>query len=208
MLNGYFPRARVVAGRQWYAGGSRSHRRRGVSDIIATILLVAITVVLAAVLYILISGLTSHGVGPGPHSVQFTSTSHSGSGSTFWVYMAVTPTIGVTTTMFGLKVTLVGGSTLSTAAIPVACAFTSAPSPTTCTGVASAWYGLLMNATGSTPVAMYGAAGWVYPSGTSTIALNNGYSLIVVTATGVAGSGDVISAYSAGTTSVSGQGDL
>ena len=48
--------------------GSKSERRwrtkgrRGVSPIIATILLVAITVVLAAVLYILISGLTK---GPG-----------------------------------------------------------------------------------------------------------------------------------------------
>src|SRR5271154_7597489 len=39
----------------------RAHKR-GVSPIIATILLVAITVVLAAVLYILISGLTK---GPG-----------------------------------------------------------------------------------------------------------------------------------------------
>lgn len=40
----------------------RKRQRRGVSPIIATILLVAITVVLAAVLYILISGLTK---GPG-----------------------------------------------------------------------------------------------------------------------------------------------
>jgi len=40
----------------------RKLKRRGVSPIIATILLVAITVVLAAVLYILISGLTK---GPG-----------------------------------------------------------------------------------------------------------------------------------------------
>lgn len=40
----------------------RKARKRGVSPIIATILLVAITVVLAAVLYILISGLTK---GPG-----------------------------------------------------------------------------------------------------------------------------------------------
>ena len=42
--------------------GWRKARKRGVSPIIATILLVAITVVLAAVLYVLISGLTS---GPG-----------------------------------------------------------------------------------------------------------------------------------------------
>lgn len=40
----------------------RKARKRGVSPIIATILLVAITVVLAAVLYVLISGLTT---GPG-----------------------------------------------------------------------------------------------------------------------------------------------
>ncbi len=44
-------------GRRW-----RKNGKRGVSPIIATILLVAITVVLAAVLYILISGLTK---GPG-----------------------------------------------------------------------------------------------------------------------------------------------
>ena len=44
-------------GRSW-----RRQKKRGVSPIIATILLVAITVVLAAVLYILISGLTK---GPG-----------------------------------------------------------------------------------------------------------------------------------------------
>lgn len=43
--------------RQW-----RKTNKRGVSPIIATILLVAITVVLAAVLYVLISGLTK---GPG-----------------------------------------------------------------------------------------------------------------------------------------------
>jgi flagellin-like protein len=43
----------------------RKARKRGVSPIIATILLVAITVVLAAVLYVLISGLT-HGAGSVP----------------------------------------------------------------------------------------------------------------------------------------------
>ena len=47
----------VRAGRNW-----RRSRKKGVSPIIATILLVAITVVLAAVLYVLISGLTK---GPG-----------------------------------------------------------------------------------------------------------------------------------------------
>ena len=50
----------------------RKARKRGVSPIIATILLVAITVVLAAVLYVLISGLTGGGVGSKPIGGAFT----------------------------------------------------------------------------------------------------------------------------------------
>ncbi len=49
----------------------RKARKRAVSPIIATILLVAITVVLAAVLYVLISGLT-HGPGGTPIGSAFT----------------------------------------------------------------------------------------------------------------------------------------
>ena len=49
----------------------RKARKRGVSPIIATILLVAITVVLAAVLYVLISGLTGGGVGSKPIGSAF-----------------------------------------------------------------------------------------------------------------------------------------
>jgi len=48
----------------------RKGKRRGVSPIIATILLVAITVVLAAVLYVLISGL-AHGPGNTPIGTAF-----------------------------------------------------------------------------------------------------------------------------------------
>ncbi len=48
----------------------RKARKRAVSPIIATILLVAITVVLAAVLYVLISGLT-HGTSNAPLGTNF-----------------------------------------------------------------------------------------------------------------------------------------
>jgi flagellin-like protein len=51
--------------------GWRKARKRAVSSIIATILLVAITVVLAAVLYLLVSGLTSGGVGSKPIGSAF-----------------------------------------------------------------------------------------------------------------------------------------
>jgi flagellin-like protein len=49
----------------------RKAREQGVSPIIATILLVAITVVLAAVLYVLISGLTSGGANTVPIGTTF-----------------------------------------------------------------------------------------------------------------------------------------
>ena len=49
----------------------RTAGKRGVSPIVATILLVAITVVLAAVLYALISGLTGGGVGSRPIGSAF-----------------------------------------------------------------------------------------------------------------------------------------
>jgi flagellin-like protein len=64
----------------------RKARKRAVSPIIATILLVAITVVLAAVLYVLISGLT-HGPGSTPIGSAFTAgnptTSTCGTGLTY-----------------------------------------------------------------------------------------------------------------------------
>ncbi len=64
--------------------GWRKKNKRGVSPIIATILLVAITVVLAAVLYVLISGLT-HGPGNTPLGTAFgfgTATQRTGTSGT------------------------------------------------------------------------------------------------------------------------------
>ena len=51
--------------------GWRKARKRGVSPIIATILLVAITVVLAAVLYVLISSQTTGGASTVPIGTTF-----------------------------------------------------------------------------------------------------------------------------------------
>ena len=187
--------------------GARLRRKRGVSPIIATILLVAITVVLAAVLYVLVSGLTSHGASV-PYSISYTSQSASGSGTTYWDTMAITPTNGLTTSAFGMKINLIGGGTLPLGGVPAGCVFTTAPTQSICTGVTGDWYGVLMSATSSTPAAMYSSVGWTYPSGVTTVALNNGYTLIVVTASSVSGSGDTINAFSTGTSSVSGSGSL
>src|SRR5208282_6898044 len=83
----------------------RKLQRRGVSPIIATILLVAITVVLAAVLYVLISGLTGGGTST-PYSLQMSNQGQSTpAAGTYWITLAINPTSGLTTGLFGLKVT-------------------------------------------------------------------------------------------------------
>jgi flagellin-like protein len=101
----------------------RKGRKRGVSPIIATILLVAITVVLAAVLYVLISGLT-HGTGSAPLGTNFswgtpvnaTGTTPTGCATT--TYYCYTIEIagsggGITTTNFQLGLRTALGSTVA-----------------------------------------------------------------------------------------------
>ena len=83
---------------------SRKRARRGVSPIIATILLVAITVVLAAVLYVLISGLTGS-TASAPISLAPAVTGTGGGGTTWYVSVGITPSSAIATSAFGLKVT-------------------------------------------------------------------------------------------------------
>jgi len=98
----------------------RKARKRGVSPIIATILLVAITVVLAAVLYVLISGLSSGGVGSKPIGSAFsagnpTTASKCGAGTYLlngcltndYVYVLTVETTGATfgNVLFEVKTT-------------------------------------------------------------------------------------------------------
>src|SRR5579875_3641112 len=90
----------------------RKTGKRAVSPIIATILLVAITVVLAAVLYILVSGLGSTGSKPYSLGLGSGNAASAGSGSTLVYYdnFSVAPTSGLTTSLFGLKITNPSGS--------------------------------------------------------------------------------------------------
>lgn len=195
--------------RSHFARSYRRKHKRGVSPIIATILLVAITVVLAAVLYVLVSGLTKSGAST-PYEVVMTATNQATGTNTYFDIMTLSPTTGLTTSMFGLKVTQLGGTILTllpTASLPATCTQGSAPTPAICTGVTGDWYGLIVSGTTGDIVAIYTAGGWAYASG-STLALTNGYTLYVVTYVSFAGSGAVISAYSTGTSSVSGSGNL
>lgn len=115
----------------------RKARKRAVSPIIATILLVAITVVLAAVLYVLISGLT-HGPGNAPIGSAFaagngiaannvgsgvasacaagTTTAAAAIKTADWTYTLTVESSTVTFASVGLEVKGPGGSVLPGAA--------------------------------------------------------------------------------------------
>src|SRR5947199_5368219 len=78
-----------------------------VSPVIATILMVAITVVLAAVLYVMVSGLlTPTGQGPRVMGVNI---GRSGDGTNWTLLITTTPT-GLTTSAVKLTVTTGGGA--------------------------------------------------------------------------------------------------
>ncbi|HXW66390.1 MAG TPA: archaellin/type IV pilin N-terminal domain-containing protein [Thermoplasmata archaeon] len=123
----------------------RKARKRGVSPIIATILLVAITVVLAAVLYVLISGLTK-GPGTSPLGTDFgwgqpnnaTGTTPVGcAATTLYCYSVEIVGIGGGITMSSLTLSL-RNALGSTVAWPGATAPTiSLISPTTAAAVAT-----------------------------------------------------------------------
>jgi archaeal type IV pilus assembly protein PilA len=184
----------------------RRRRQRGVSPIIATILLVAITVVLAAVLYVLVSGLTKSGASV-PYQLGMQSQSATGSGTTYYDVLSLAPTSGLTTSAFGLKVTTSSSTVYPTvAASGTGCSISAATNvPTSCTGTTGGWYAVLVAPSSGDIVALWSGAtaGWTYVSGT-TVALNNGYTLWIVTPIQVAGNSYTISAYSTGTSSVSG----
>jgi flagellin-like protein len=153
-----------------------------VSPIIATILLVAITVVLAAVLYVLISGLT-HGAGAAPLGTNF------GYGTAINDTGVKTLGCGTTGYCYGVEINVGGGLTISnfilslknptgsTVAWPAAVAATTAA----CAAAApTAACIQLVSPTSSTPVAVYSTAssGWS-AVGTFTGTITSGSSIVI-----------------------------
>ena len=194
------------------ARARRTARRnaRGVSPIIATILLVAITVVLAAVLYVLVSGLTKTGVST-PYELGMGETSATGSGTNYTIVVSMSPTTGLTTSLFGLKIVTVGGTTMTVGTVPSGCHpdTTLVAAQAACTGVASGYFVLLLNPSGFLAGtfgknATTGNVQWNYASGTTTLALNGGFTFWVLSQSSLTGAGNVMTAYGTGTSSVSG----
>ena len=177
--------------------------KRGVSPIIATILLVAITVVLAAVLYVLIAGLTHTGAST-PYTVGLSAPSPtSPAAGVYWNSIVITPQSGVTTGMFGLALSSqsnlpIAVGTAPTATCKSAAAFTSANcgAPT-----AGTWYAVLYGTVNNSVVNVWSQSAWT----SGTIAVTNAQTLVVVSGASITGTLDILSVYSVGSSSVSGQ---
>lgn len=185
------------------------HPRRGVSEIIATIYVVAITVVLAGVLFVEVSSM-SLARPSAPYELEMVFSTQANVSKTYFDFGTLVPTSGLTTSVFGLRVTTPEGGTLDVAALaPATCTYGAVnPSPETCPGSPGSWYGILMSGGSSGVTAMYSGAGWTYSSGTTDITLNPACSLVIVTSLPVSGTGDRISVFGTSWSSVSGSASL
>jgi archaeal type IV pilus assembly protein PilA len=152
----------------------RKKNKRGVSPIIATILLVAITVVLAAVLYILISGLTK-GPGNTPLGTAFAMSpaNEATKGTNFWYNFSVqSASGGLTWSNLAFQFQTSTGSIITLA------------SPTI----------TVVGLTGAN-VATYSAGTWT--NGATTVSTLQ--TLVVLTTTNMQSSGDVLICLGSGT---------
>jgi flagellin-like protein len=187
--------------------GWRKGRKRGVSPIIATILLVAITVVLAAVLYVLVSGLTHSGAST-PYSLGPSSPSASvPAAGVNWISITLNPTTGLTTGMFGLSLANlnsigIGVGTAAVATCKAGAALTAANCGAPATGN---WYAALSYLSNGTVANVYSGGAWTGP----TVPVSAAMQLMFVSgATSYSGTGDQLSAFSTGSSSVSGSVSL
>ena len=160
----------------------RTKGRRGVSPIIATILLVAITVVLAAVLYILISGLTK---GPGNTplgSALAIGTPTASAGGTVYT-MGVTPSSGLTPASLNFEIVSSSGTILGSGTTVTVVGVTGC-NVQTYTFSTNVWA-----VSGSNPCA----------GTTSTTTLTSGMQFSLTAASSLTGAGDRLVAVGVGT---------
>jgi flagellin-like protein len=191
----------------------RKKGRRGVSPIIATILLVAITVVLAAVLYILISGLTG-GSSSKPYTVGFGQGQPSTNGTATYETFSLSVTNDLNTGLFALKITTPAGSGLGGAAPTATCVAAATLTATTplwtakC-GASSAtqgWYGVIVSPNGVIFATYNGLTSSWTTQTTSPLVMSDSYSVVIVAGSSVdlAGAGNTLGVFGTASSSVSG----
>jgi len=184
----------------------RRNRRRGVSPIIATILLVAITVVLAAVLYVLISGLTHTGAST-PYSLGMSTPAESNpAAGVYYGVITISPQSGLTTAMFGLAVKTSTGTALAGGTAAVAtCKAAAAYSTANCGAPATAnWYAVLYWASNATVANVFSGGAWTG----ATTGVTNSMFLTISSTASLSGTQDYVTVFATGSSSVSGQSGL
>ena len=131
--------------------------------------------------------------------------SHSVSGSSYYDDLALASSMGLTTKMFGLKVTNVTGVLQPLATVPAACTYGAVVSA--CVN-GTGWYAALLNDTGKV-IGTYGSLGWgdLAPS-TTNVTLTSGMELVIVSNLPYAGGGYTLSAVSTGAAEVTGSTTL
>ena len=173
------------------------HPGRGVSPIIATILLVAITVVLASVLYVVVSGLFGGSTGSRPIELGFGTPEigRSLDGQTVWVNFTVVTSSALTTAEFLLRLmTPQGVGPLASTGICTNSVASCSPGTT--------WIAFLVGPSGQLLNYM-NAGGW--ENGTTTLNGATGLGFVAAESLGVVGSGSYLQAYSQAQPSVTGQ---
>lgn len=173
----------------------RRHGQRAVSPIIATILLVAVTVVLAALLYVLVTQDVSGSSTKAPIYVGFgKSESSAGAPPTAYDDLELSVTTGLKTNQFGITL-----SNPSGVGVAVAAASACGATYWSCTAPAAAgsWYAVLDNAQGAV-LASFTSTGW------SSVVTVQGTDLVLVSNGAYAGTGDVVGVFGTSGAAVSG----
>jgi flagellin-like protein len=196
---------------------------RGVSPIIATILLVAITVVLAAVLYILVTGLIggSHSVtssiGWSLGSVSTCTVTTPAADGTITVYplTVASTTATISTANFGVSITQSGSATATSPGAPTAATGSTCPDGATgCVPAsATAWDAILTTAQGTVEASFGtgGTSGWYTPACAalgSPVTLSSGMILFVLQPSSDNFGGATLTSFGLGGASITGSATL
>ena len=178
---------------------SLSRHHSGVSAMVATVMLVAITVVLAGVLYFLIVGLGTGSTDPRPVAVEFASLGPPGVsiGGYVWENFSLTTSQTLTTAEFGFG--LAGSGGLFIPPGNGTCVLT----PTSC-HLSTGWMAFLYNAQ-NTVLDLWNSSGW--NSGTVTLAPYIVLCFLASPTLHVINSGDVLKVVSKAQPTVIGQSE-
>ena len=150
------------------------------------------------------SGSGSGGGGQ-PFSIAFGSGTPSQAGSTYDDSLPMVVTNGLTTSLFGLEITTAAGATLGGRAPSSTCVVNGPLSGCTATagGGAPTWYAVLLGPGGSV-LAIYDPLSVAWATAAGSVTLTSSQSMVLISGSTLAGSGDLLSAFGTGSSTVTG----